>query len=81
MKITEDWEELTERATVAGAARHLCQKLAAKFGLKGNDSLGQTQAWPNNNGAENQSAANNSDDNSFLASVDESGTINKIIIH
>ncbi|HBM97015.1 TPA: hypothetical protein DD394_05870 [bacterium UBP9_UBA11836] len=81
MKITEDWEELTERTTVAGAARHLCQKLAAKFGLKGNDSLGQTQAWPNNNGAENQSAANNSDDNSFLASVDESGTINKIIIH
>ena len=79
MKITEDWEELTERTTVAGAARHLCQKLAAKFGLKGNDSLGQTQAWPNNNGAENQSAANN--DNSFLASVDESGTINKIIIH
>ena len=81
MKVTEDWEELTKRTTVVGAARHLCQKLAAKFGLKGNDSLGQTQAWPSDNGAENRSAANHSDDTSFLTSVDESDTINKIIIH
>lgn len=81
MKVTEDWEELTERTTVAGAAKHLCKKLAAKFGLKGNGSPSQTQAWLNNNGAENQSAANNSDGNSFLVSVDESDTINKIIIH
>ena len=81
MKVTEDWEELTERTTVAGAAKYLCQKLAAKFGLKGSGSPSQTQAWLNNNGAENQSAANNSDDNSFLVSVDESDTISKIIIH
>lgn len=80
MKVTEDWKELTERTTVAGAAKYLCQKLAAKFGLKGNGSPGQTQVWPDNNGAENWSAANSNDD-SFLASVDDSDTINKIIIH
>lgn len=80
MKVTEDWEELTERTTVTGAAKHLCKKLAAKFGLKGNGSPGQTQVWPNNNGAENHSAANSNDD-SFLVSVDESDNISKIIIH
>lgn len=80
MKITEDWEELTERTTVTGAAKYLCKKLADKLGLKGNNSSSQTQAWSNNNGAENWSAAN-PDDDSFLVSVDESDTINKIIIH
>lgn len=81
MKITEDWEELPQRHTVAGAAKYLCQKLAAKFGLKGNNSSNQTTVWPDDNGAGNWPAAK-SEDNSFLVSVDEStDTISKIIIH
>ena len=80
MKVTEDWEELTERTTVTGAAKHLCKELAAKFGIKEDESHSQTQTWPSNNGVKNLPAAN-SDDDSFLVSVDKSDTISKIIIH
>lgn len=80
MKITEDWEDLTERTTVVGAAKHLCKKLAAKFGIKEDESHGQIQTWPDHNGAENWPTAN-SDDDSFLTSVDKHDTISKIIIH
>lgn len=80
MKIAEDWEDFTERTTVVGAAKHLCKKLMAKFAIKEDESHSQIQNRPNHDSVKNGPTAN-SDDTSFLTSVDESDTINKIIIH